>query len=94
MKENMMTTKFVLRKSMVILAIALALGGSALPINAFAAGGVSEGGRIVNDANAHRSERLRHGHERGYAWRPQGRSEWDPWGHWGGYYGPMVGGIF
>ena len=91
-----MTTKFVLRKSMVILAIAFALGGSALPSNAFAAGRVSEGGRIVTDVNAHGSERFRQGHERGYEWQPQGRSghEWDPWGHWGGYYGPMVGGIF
>ena len=87
-----MTTKFVLRKSMVILAIAIALGGSVLPTNAFAAGGVLEGGRIATDADSHRSDRVRRGHERAYEWQPQGPSghEWNPWGHWGAYYGPMI----
>ena len=86
-----MTTKLVLSKSMVILAIAFALGGSALSTNASAAGGVLEVGRITTDAG-HRVDRVRQGHERGYACQPQARSgyEWDPWGHWGGYYGPHL----
>ena len=75
----MMNTKFVLRRSVVVLAFAFALGSSALSTNAFAAGGVLERGRVVTHANAHRSDRVgRSGHE------------WDPWGHWGAYYGPMV----
>jgi hypothetical protein len=51
-----------------------------------------EGGRITTGANAHRNDRVRHGHERGYEWQPWERSgsEWDPWGHWGVYYGPMI----
>jgi hypothetical protein len=86
----MMHAKFVLRKSVVVLAIAFALTGPALPTNAFAVGGVLEGGRIVTDANAQPSDRVRQGHERRYEWKPQGHSgyEWDPWIHWGGYYGP------
>ena len=60
----MMNTKFVLRKSVVVLAFAFALGSSALSTNAFAAGGVLEGGRVVTHANAHRSDRAgRSGHE-------------------------------
>jgi len=78
----MMNTKFMLRKSVVVLAIAFAFSGSALSSNAFAVGGVLEGSRIATDANAHRSDRVRHGRERGY--------KWDPWGHWGAYYGPTI----
>ena len=90
----MMNAKFVLRKSVVVLAIALALTGPTLPTNAFAVGRVLEGGRIVTDANAQRSDRVRQSHERRHEWKPQGQSgyEWDPWIHWGGYYGPP--GIF
>jgi hypothetical protein len=65
---------------MVILAIAFALCGSALSTNASAAGGVLEGGRVTAYATAHRSDRVRQSHERGYEWQPQARSgyEWDP----------------
>ena len=86
----MMNAKFVLHKSVVVLAIALALSGSTLPTNAFAIGDVLDGGRIVTDANAERSDRVRQGHDRRHEREPQGQSghEWDPWIHWGGYYGP------
>jgi hypothetical protein len=85
-----MNTKFVLRNSVVVLAIAAVLGGSLLPTNAFAVGGALDSGRIVTDANAKRSDRVRQAHERGHEWQPQrqGGYEWDPWGHRGGYYGP------
>ena len=89
----MMNAKFALRKSVVVLAIAFALTGPALPTNALAVGGVLEGGRIVTD-DTQRSDRVRQGHERRHEWKPQGQRgyEWDPWIHWGGYYGPP--GIF
>ena len=74
-----MNTKFVLRRSVVVLAIAFALGSSALSTNAFAARGGLERGHVATYANAHRNDHVGHsGHE------------WDPWGHWGAYYGPMV----
>ena len=49
-----MDTKFVLRRSIVVvLAFAFALGSSAVSSNAFAAGGVLERGRVVTHATAH-----------------------------------------
>jgi len=78
-EEFMMSTKFVLSRSVVVVAIAFALGSSAFSANAFAAGGTLKGGRVAVHANAHRSDYI-----------GQGASEWDPWGHWGSYYGPMV----
>ena len=40
---------------------------------------VLKGGRVATHATAYRSDRVGHsGHE------------WDPWGHRGAYYGPMV----
>jgi hypothetical protein len=68
-----MNTKFVLPRSIAVLAIAFALGSSALSTNVFAAG------RVAPLANAH-PQRPRWGE----------RHQWDPWGHWGAYYGPMV----
>ena len=87
----MMNAKLVLGKSVVVLAIAFALSGPALPTNAFAVDSVLEGGRIVTDANAD----VRQAHERHHERKPQGQSgyEWDPWIHWGGYYGPPGVGI-
>ena len=86
----MMNAKFVLRKNVVVLAVAFAISGPALPTKAFAVAGVLEGGRLVTDANAQRSDRVRPGRERRHAWKPQEQSsyEWNPWIHWGGYYGP------
>jgi hypothetical protein len=75
-----------LRKIMVVLAIALALGGTALSTGAFAKGSSFGGGSLAggrayhSDSNLHRG--LLHSHGRGY--------EWDPWGRWGAYYGPML----
>ena len=89
-----MNAKFVLPNSVVVLTIAFALSGPALPTNAFAVGGVLEGDRIATDANAQRSDRVGQGHERRHEWKPQGQrgNDWDPWIRWGGYYGPP--GIF
>jgi hypothetical protein len=89
----------MLRKTMVALAIAFALGGSALPTSAFAIGSAFGGGRMASGGYAYHSERvsnLHHGllqsHGRGYESDPRGRRGygWDPWGHWGAYYGPMI----
>ena len=79
----------MLRKTMVALVIAFALGGSALPTSAFALDSAFGGGRMAGGGYAYHSDRVRslqrgllHSHGRGY--------EWDPWGHWGAYYGPML----
>src|SRR5262249_18510046 len=79
--------KVMLRKTMVALAIAFALGGSALPTSAFALGGAFGGGRMAGGGYAYHSVRslqrgFLHSHGRGY--------QWGPWGHWGAYYGPML----
>lgn len=79
----------MLRKTMVVLAVAFALGGSALSTSATALGSAFGGGRRASGGYASHSDRignfhrgLLHSHRRGY--------EWDPWGHWGAYYGPML----
>ena len=74
-----MNTKFVLRRSVVVLAIALALGSSALSSNPFTARGGLERGHVATHANAHRSDRV-----------GQSGHEWDPWGRWDAYYGPKA----
>jgi hypothetical protein len=87
-------------KPIVVLAIALALGGFALSTSAFARGdafggrafarsdfgGCVGGGRLTGgDCGGYgdRINGLHFGPDHGY-----GRG--DVWGHWGGYYGPMV----
>jgi len=79
----------MLRNTVVSLAFALALGGTALCTNVFArqrddgfhrnylAGGASDH-RVTRDGYG--------GYDRGLGGR-------DVWGHWGTYYGPMVGPI-
>jgi hypothetical protein len=75
-----------LRKIMVVLAIIL--GASALSTSAFARGGVVVGHHLASRGDSHHSvSKLLHRgplHCNGY-----GR-QWDPWGHWGTYYGPMI----
>jgi uncharacterized membrane protein len=97
LRDHHYERKFMLRKTMVVFAIALALGGYTLPTTVFAADSTFEGGRgIAGRAKAaHHSGRSldRHGYEfNGYdsQWRSWGghAHEWDPWGHWGAYYGP------
>jgi hypothetical protein len=63
----MMNTKFVLRGSVVVLAIAFAPGSSALSTNAFAARGGLERGHVATHANARRSDRVGHS---GHEWDP------------------------
>jgi hypothetical protein len=69
---------------MVVLAIAFALSGPTLATNAFAAGNT---GRTANDDATHHRHRLLNDRERGNGWDRPG-NDWDPWGHWGAYYGP------
>jgi hypothetical protein len=92
----------MLRKPMVVLAIALALGSSAVPASAFARerggapggsafgssdfGGCFGGGRTTRAGCVNYGDRvngLHGGSDHGY-------QSGDVWGHWGGYYGPMV----
>ena len=79
----------MLRKTTVVLAIAFALSGSTLPTNAFAASSTFGGGRMASGAKAtHRSDRDLNGLDyKRHAWGRRSQ-EWDPWGHWGAYYGP------
>jgi len=87
---------FLMRKTMLLLAIALALGGYTPPTTAFAASRTIEGGhRIANHTRAvHRSGHSVNGYDydlNGYDYEHAGSRrayEWDPWGHWGAYYGP------
>ena len=91
----------MLCKPMVVLAIALALGSSALSTSAFArGGGGAVGGRAFGGSDfggcfggrttrggcgdyGDRVNGLHGGSDHGY-------ESGDVWGHWGGYYGPMV----
>jgi hypothetical protein len=81
----------MLRKTIVVLAIALVLGSSALSTSAFArrSGGgriADDGcGRIAGDDHCHYG-----GHVSGLLGGLQGYGQRDVWGHWGAYYGPMV----
>jgi hypothetical protein len=85
-----MKRKFIVRKITLVVAIALALGGSALPVSAFARSSAFGGDRVLAGANVDRSDRVLHSRERGrHAWVQRG-NERDLWGHWGAYYGPMI----
>ena len=85
-----MKGKIMLRKTIAALAITLALGGSSLPASAAAPASAFGGERIASGGNAHHNDRVSNLH-RGLL-PSHGRSyQWDPWGHWGSYYGPMIG---
>ena len=92
----------MLCKPMVALAIALALGGFALSTSAFArGGGGSFGGRAYDGSDFggcfggdHMTGCSGYGDDRVNGLRGEsdhGYGRGDVWGHWGGYYGPMVG---
>jgi hypothetical protein len=78
----------MLRKPVVVLAVALVLGTSGLSTSAFARGGnhVGEGfgdtHRHRHGAYDNRASSLRGGFS--------GYEDRDIWGHWGAYYGPMI----
>jgi len=78
----------MLRKTMVILAVAFALGGSALSTSAFAFGRSYGGGLRASGGNASQSG-VGNFH-RGVRQNQARRYKRDPWGHWGAYYGPMI----
>jgi hypothetical protein len=86
----------MLRKIMIILALAHALGGYALATPAFAGSSTLDGGRMMSGSPkaAHRGGRSVNDYDyelNGYDYRHAGSRrayEWDPWGHWGAYYGP------
>jgi hypothetical protein len=94
----------MLRKTLVVLAISLVLGGSALANSAFAHGGGYGGsglggGGIRGD---HLAGAFGGGHAVGDGYGGYGSSvsglrarfqeyrRRDVWGHWGAYYGPMI----
>ena len=77
------------RKTIAALAIAFALGGSSLPTSAFALARAFGSDRVASGGNAYHSDRVSNLHR----WLLPGhgqRYQWDPWGHWGSYYGPML----
>jgi hypothetical protein len=94
----------MLRKAMVVLAVTLVLGGSALSSSAFARsggyGGGGLGGRSFRgDQFAHafgdgRTVGEGYGGFSGRVSRLRGSFQRyrrdDVWGHWGAYYGPMI----
>ena len=95
----------MLHKTMVVLAIAVVLGGSALSSSAFARDGGYAGGSslgrgdfrgnqaagTVRDGRTTGDGRSSHGGRvRGLRDRWRGDRGGDVWGHWGEYYGPMV----
>jgi hypothetical protein len=79
----------MLRKTIVVLAVAFALDGSALSTNAFAKGS-SFGRGTLAGGYAYHSDRVSNFHRELLDSRGRGYQR-DPWGHWGAYYGPMTG---
>src|SRR5437899_1246693 len=93
-KERVMS-----RKTVVVVAMTLVLGGSALSSSAFARGGYGSGREAGGFRGDHFSGAFRDGHAVGgrYAGRVSGLpggfrryQHRDVWGHWGAYYGPMI----
>src|SRR5258705_11242898 len=95
----------MLRKTMVVLAVAVVLGGSALSSSAFARGGGYGGGSNLGGrgfrgdhfAGAFGDGRTVGNGYGGYSGRVSGLRggfhgyrRGDVWGHWGAYYGPMI----
>jgi hypothetical protein len=73
-----------------VVALALALGGTALCTNAFARGQGDHGFHRGYVAGGVRDSHVTHDGDGDYG---RGLSGRDVWGHWGTYYGPMVGPI-
>jgi hypothetical protein len=82
----------MLRKTVVVLVIALGLGSSGLSTSAFARG--LGGGGVGSDHWASGFGGRRDGAERGGVSglhrATHGNGRHDVWGHWGAYYGPMI----
>jgi hypothetical protein len=79
----------MLRKTMVALAVAVAVGGSALSTSAFAFDSAFGGGHRASSGYASQSDGVGNFH-RGLRQSDGRRDKGDPWGHWGTYYGPMI----
>jgi hypothetical protein len=58
MRKFMMNSRLMLRKIIVVVAIASALGGSVLPTSAFARGSTFGDGRVASGANVDRNHRV------------------------------------
>ena len=71
----------MLRKTMVVLVVALGLGSSVLSTSALARGG----DHVASGFGGRRA-----GGSVGGLHRFHGDARPDVWGHWGAYYGPMV----
>jgi hypothetical protein len=99
--QSVSAKEFVMfRKTTVVLAIALVLGGSALSSNAFARGGGDDGYNGIGEGGFRRNHfpgARRDDSYRGYDGRVSGLrggfpgdQRGDMWHHWGAYYGPMI----
>jgi hypothetical protein len=82
-----MRTALILSRAMIIIVTAACLCCSTIGVEA-----ASEHGRAVGDTHAHRNAGVIRGQDDGHHRQAQGRTgqAWDPWGHWGMYYGPMI----
>jgi hypothetical protein len=85
----------MLRKPIVVLAIALALGSSALSTSAFARGGGRDFGRsdfVACFVGSRMNGGCRSYDDlvKGLHVPDHGYGRGDVWGRWGSYYGPMV----
>ena len=79
----------MLRSKMAVFAIAFTLSVPSLVTDAVAASSSFGDGHIARGAKAvHQGSRVLSGND--YETHPWGRRsyKWDPWGHWGAYYGP------
>ena len=77
-----------MRKMMVVLALVFTIGSSALSASAFARGGGLGVNHITSRRGGNHSGNVSRAAHRGL-FRCTG-SGYDPWGHWGSYYGPLM----
>jgi hypothetical protein len=76
----------MLRKTMVVLVVALGLGSFGLSAAALARGGGSGGDHVTGGFEGRRAGGSGSGLHRGF----HGYGRPDVWGHRGAYYGPMI----
>jgi hypothetical protein len=79
----------MLHKTIVAVTVAFALGSSVLPTSAFALASAFGDVRIASAGNAYHGNRVSNQHRWLFSSHGHGY-QWDPWGHWGSYYGPMI----
>jgi hypothetical protein len=72
-----------------ILGTALISATPALARHGQATLALAAGHAPVRPTANHARAKLNHNYDRGLSQRSG--YQWDPWGHWGSYYGPMIG---